>query len=84
MVKLITRDKVIPYGVGPEQMHKMMIALALVQPLRPEDDGLVLDRKIFEGGTGVLIHCGTAPSSFEQTNRDFAVILTEKAGAGEP
>jgi uncharacterized protein (DUF58 family) len=84
MVKLITRDKVIPYGVGPVQMHKMMIALALVQPLRPEDDGLVLDRKIFEGGTGVLIHSGTAPSSFEQANRDFAVILTEKAGTGEP
>jgi len=48
MVKLVTRDKIIGYGNGSEQMHRMLIVLALIQPIEPHQDGLIMDKRLFE------------------------------------
>lgn len=82
MVKLVTRDRTIGYGAGPDQMHKMLIVLALIQPISHEEDGIVLDKRLFEGGTGVLIHCAGAKQAPRPGARDFAVVIAERARAG--
>jgi uncharacterized protein (DUF58 family) len=76
LVKLVTRDKIIGYGNGSEQMHRMLIVLALIQPIDPHQDGLILDKRLFEGGAGVLVHCADGAAANHAAAKDFAVVIS--------
>ncbi|RJP25162.1 MAG: DUF58 domain-containing protein [Candidatus Abyssobacteria bacterium SURF_5] len=80
VVKLVTRDRIIPYGGGSEQMHKMLIVLALIEPVSPEDTGYTPDKRLLEGGTGVLVRNSRAKQAPRPADKDFAVIISEAAG----
>ncbi len=82
LVKLVTRDKIIGYGGGNEQLHKMLTVLALIQPTSADKKAMHLDRTLLEGATGVLIRCNGVSSSISSQNKDFSVEISEKARAG--
>lgn len=77
-VKLVTRNTIISYGTGSEQMHKVMIALALIEATYERRGTFPPTTSIFEGGTGVLITCddGKEPRSF--LGSDFALVMDGK------
>jgi uncharacterized protein (DUF58 family) len=81
-VKLVTRNKVIGYGTGVEQMHRLMIALALIEATYEE--ALSLGASVFEGGTGVLITCDHRKTADVAVTGDFVLSEDERNSALKP
>jgi uncharacterized protein (DUF58 family) len=81
VLKLVTRDQVIGYGAGSSQMHKMLLVLACIEPTRENKVSPILNKRLFEGGTGVLVQSAN-PAASVWTAKDFAVVITEGARAG--
>lgn len=82
-VKLITRNKVVGYGEGHETMHRMLIALSLVEPVSPNGNGMLLDKRIFEGGAVVVVSCKNGIPEIRSMTGEFSVSLSEATGAPE-
>jgi uncharacterized protein (DUF58 family) len=77
-VKLVTRGKVVAYGDGLDHMHRMLIALALIEVAAPDDEGLSVDKRLFEGGTGVLVGCADGAAEIRSVGGDFALAIPER------
>jgi uncharacterized protein (DUF58 family) len=82
-VKLIMRDRVVGYGEGHEAMHRMLIALALVEPAPPDGNGMILDKRIFEGGTVVVVSCKNGIPEIRSLTGEFSLSLSEGTGGAE-
>jgi len=80
-VKLITRDKIVRYGEGSEQMHKILITLALVDAASPGAKEISAGRGLTEGGTGVLVGCRDGKTAGRRGQRDFAMVFSERVAA---
>ncbi len=83
-VKLVTRDKVVGYGSGPEQMHRMLVVLALIVAAGADDEGLVAGRAVFEGGVGVLVTGADAKAAVRRTGGVFSVVMSGTSGIERP
>lgn len=82
-LKLVTRDKVVGYGDGLDHMHRMLITLAMVEPVGPEEKrGATLHKNIFEGGAGVLVTRDNGTVTIRSTDGDFGLVLDEKIRGG--
>jgi len=81
LVKLVTREQIIAYGAGSSQMHKMLLVLACIEPTREKKNGPILNGRLFEGGTGVLVQ-STNQAASASAVKDFAVIITDGMWAG--
>jgi len=79
-VKLITRDKAIGYGSGPDQMHRMLVVLALIEPILAGTETPAVGRSVFEGGAGVLVTSADARSVAGKAGGGFSLIIP---GAGK-
>lgn len=77
-VKLIARDKIIRYGEGSEQIHKILIALALVQPASPGAKEISVGRGLTEGGTRVFVSCRNRKTADRRGRRDYAMVFSER------
>lgn len=72
-VKLVTRDKVIGYGNGPDNMHRMLVALALIEPYRVAEAGSpIAGRSVLEGGIAVSITAGGSTTIAGRPVSDFS------------
>lgn len=78
LLKLVTRDQVIGYGAGSFQIHKMLLVLANIAPTREHNGSQILNKRLFEGGTGVLVRSANSPGSVPAA-KDFAVVINEGA-----
>lgn len=77
-VKLITRDKVVAYGDGLDHMHRMLIALALIEAAAADEEGLSVDKRLFEGGTGLLVGCTDGAVDIRSADGAFALAIPER------
>lgn len=82
-VKLVTRGKVVGYGSGPDQMHKMLGMLALIEPISTIEEAPVAGRAALEGGIGVFITAGGSTTVGGKTVGDFDAIVTGHRDAGK-
>ena len=74
-VKLVTREKVIGYGSGPDNMHRMLVTLALIEPFLIKDGGSpIAGRSVLEGGIGVHITTGGSTTIAGRSVSDFSAI----------
>lgn len=73
-VKLVTRDRVIGYGGGPDQMHRMLVVLALIEPVLADRGTPVAGRSVLEGGIGVIVSGMGSPDVATKTHGDFSVV----------
>lgn len=74
-VKLVTRGKVVGYGSGPEQMHRMLVVLALIDPIHIDEETPVVRMSALEGGIGVLVTTHP-PIASGKSGGDFAVVMS--------
>jgi uncharacterized protein (DUF58 family) len=77
-VKLVTRDKVIGYGEGVEQKHKILIALALIEPTNDRETFFFNDKPGFGVETEVIVACGAFPNTSTPVNSNFELIPNER------
>ncbi|UCD56331.1 MAG: DUF58 domain-containing protein [Candidatus Hydrogenedentota bacterium] len=78
-VKLVTRGKSIGYGQGFEQMHRMLIALALIEPaINLDEEEFLTGKGTFEGAIGVLVSCAEGMATIRSTSGDFAWTISER------
>lgn len=73
-VKLVTRDDVVGYGSGPDQMHRMLAVLALIQPLATLEPPPIAGKAVLEGGVGVYVTAGGSTSVVGKSGGDFSAI----------
>jgi uncharacterized protein (DUF58 family) len=80
-VKLVTREKVIGYGSGPDNMHRMLVTLALIEPYRVIEAGSpIASRSVLEGGIGVSITSVGLTTIAGRSVSDFSAVAA--AGSG--
>jgi uncharacterized protein (DUF58 family) len=77
-VKLVTLDDVVGYGSGPDQMHKMLTALALIQPLTALDPPQIAGKAVLEGGVGVYVTAGGSTTVAGKSGGDFSAITAAR------
>lgn len=80
-VKLVTRDKAVGYGSGPDQMHRLLTVLALVEPVPIVEDAPVASRAALEGGIGVYMTAGGATTVAGGSGGDFSAPAGKLKGA---
>jgi uncharacterized protein (DUF58 family) len=73
-VKLVTRDDVVAYGSGPDRAHKMLAALALIQPLSTPEPPPIAGKAVLEGGVGVYVTASGSTSVAGKSGGDFSTI----------
>ncbi len=82
-VKLVTRGNVVAYGDGLDHMHRMLIALALLEAAASDDEGPLADKRMFEGGTGLLVGCADGAAEIRSVDGDFALAIPERTRVDE-
>jgi uncharacterized protein (DUF58 family) len=81
-VKLVTRDKVIGYSNGPDNMHRMLATLALIDPFLITDrESPIASRSILEGGIGVHINAAGRTAISGRSVSDFSAMPAADIGA---
>lgn len=77
-VKLVSRDKEIPYGEGDEQLYEILEHLALIEPTTGEDVATdPYSAGIMESGVGLLVYCEQRPRDIRNFSRVFDGAKTE-------
>jgi uncharacterized protein (DUF58 family) len=79
-VKLVTRDKVIGYGVGPDRMHRMLAVLALIEPVTGQKKSAFAGRAALEGGVGVSVSALAPKTGAGKNKGDFSIVITGQKG----
>lgn len=80
-IKLVTRNKVTGYGVGPEHMHRMLGVLALIEAVEVGEDVPIADRSALEGASGVLVTCAGEAGTVRARVGGFAAVIAGRIGA---
>ena len=73
-IKLVTRDDVVGYGSGPDQTHKALAALSLIQPLSTPEPPPIAGKAVLEGGIGVYVTASGSTSVAGKSGGDFSAI----------
>jgi hypothetical protein len=59
-------------------MHRMLMALALVETAPPDQPGMSFSKNLFEGGAGVLVNCVNGTEAAHINGDNSVMVLSEK------